>query len=83
MKTITKNTHQLRKGDRIAMHGGVFLVTSDLRSSRSHRPADGIGPSDCVICDSICESGKVPGYFWPGSSWSVQGNHLATWSVIV
>ena len=81
MSTI-KNTHQLRKGDRIAMHGGVFLITTDARESCAHRPHDNIGPSDVIAFSSICESGNVPNYFWPGSSWMVQGNRLARWSVI-
>ena len=77
-----KTTYQLRKGDRIAMHGGVFLVTTDAQESSGHRPHDNIGPSDCVWFNSICESGNVPGYFWLGSSWTVQGNGLRRWSVI-
>lgn len=80
--TTIKNTHQLRKGDRIAMHGGVFIITGDLRVSRSHLPENGIGPSAVVWCDSICESGNVPHYFWPGSSQTVQGNHLRTFTCI-
>jgi hypothetical protein len=78
----TKTTYQLRAGDRIAMHGGVFLITSDARASLAHRPADNIGPSDVIAFNSVCESGNVPGYFWPGSSWTVQGNGRARWTVI-
>lgn len=80
--TTIKTTHQLCKGDRVAMHGGVFLITTDARVSRSHLPEDGVGPSTCVYFDSICESGSTPGYFWPGSSWAVQGNHLRTFTCI-
>lgn len=82
IKTTTKTTHQLHKGDRIAMHGGVFLITSDARVSRSHQPEIGFGPSAVIAFDSVCESGNAPGYFWPSSSWVVQGNHLRTFTVL-
>lgn len=84
IKTTTKTTHQLRKGDRIVKHGGVFLITSDacVSNSHSHLALDNFGPSAVIAFDSVCESGNVPGYFWPGSSWVVQGNHLATFTCI-
>jgi hypothetical protein len=83
----TKTTHQLRKGDRVTFHGGVFFITTDAVESQAHRPegywpAAGVGPSDCVAFDSVCESGTVPGYFAPGTPWTVQGNQHATWSCI-
>ena len=81
----TKSTHQLRRGDRVTFHGGVFLIISDARESQTHRPdgywpADGVGPSCCIVLDSVCESGHVPGYFAPGTPWAIQGNHLAIWA---
>lgn len=81
MKTI-KNTHQLRKGDRIAIHGAVFLITSDPCLSGSHPPENNFGPSAVVRCDSICESGEAKPYFWPGSSWTVQGGITRTFTCI-
>ncbi len=85
-KTITKNAHQLRKGDIVHFYGGRFEVTTDLVESQSHRPEgywpqDSIGPSECVWCDAICLEGAVPGYFQPGSTWTFQGNQRATFAV--
>lgn len=86
--TTRKNTQQLRKGDIVWNHGGRFEITTDLMSSVSHRPegyypAEGVGPSCCVTCKGTCLEGEVPGYFKPGSEWTFQGNHLATWAVEV
>jgi hypothetical protein len=84
---MKKTTYQLRKGDRVSMHGGVFVITTEARESQAHRPdgywpAAGVGPSDCVVLDSVCESGEVPGYFAPGAPWTIQGNHRAVWSCL-
>jgi hypothetical protein len=87
IKTITKNAHQLRKGDIVLFYGGRFEVVTDLRESSGHRPEGywpeaGVGPSDCVVCEATCLSGEVRGYFRPGSSWTFQGNHRATFAVV-
>jgi len=82
MNYTMKTTHQLCKGDRVTLHGGVFLITSDARLSRGHLPEDGVGPTACLVFDSVCESGNIPGYFQPGSSWTVQGNHHAGHGVV-
>lgn len=83
---VTKNAHQLRKGDIVHFYGGRFEVTTDLRESSGHRPegywpAEGVGPSCCVCSVGICLDGEVPGYFKPGTEWNFQGNHRATFAV--
>lgn len=86
MRYITKTVPQLLKGDIVVQHGGRFLVTEDARESSSHRPTtgfDSFGPSDVAVAPSNCIEGAVTGYFWPGSSWSQQGNQLATVQVEV
>lgn len=86
MNYVIKTAHQLRKGDIVREHGGRFEIVSDLRESSAHRPEgywpqDAIGPSACVAADSICIEGSVPGYFHPGTPWSMQGNHHARFYV--
>ena len=83
---VYRTPSKLRVGDIVRMHGGRFKVTSDPRESQAHRPegywpAGGVGPSDCHVVDSVCIEGSVPGYFWPGSDWVIQGNHLAQFQV--
>lgn len=72
---------QLLAGDIVHQHGGQFLVLTAARASRSHLPQDGVGPSDCAVAEAVCIAGQVPGYFKPGDSWSLQGNHHAHVSV--
>jgi len=84
--TITKNAHQLRKGDIVRYYGGRFLVTTDPRESQGHRPEGywpqaGIGPSDCTSVQAVVLDGAVEGYFHPGSDWTFQGNTRATFAV--
>ena len=86
--TTVKNAHQLRKGDFVWMSGGRFQITTDLRESNGHRPegywpSEGVGPSDCVLCTGVCLEGEISGYFKPGTEWTFQGNHRATWAVEV
>jgi len=88
MLTTPKTPHALRPGDLVHHHGGVFLIVSDPVESQTHRPEGywpqaGIGPSACVVARGVCLTGTVPGYFAPGSDWSFQGNHLATYRVQV
>lgn len=69
----------LKAGDVVEAHGGRFFVIEDARESQAHRPQAGHimtahGPSDCAVARSICMDGEVSGYFWPGSTWTFQGN---------
>jgi hypothetical protein len=93
MNTLTKKyIHQLKAGDLVRAHGGIFQVTQDARESQSHRPtywAGGgaagegrghvtlPGPCSCAYAPAVCLEGTIPGYFKPGSSWDFQGNFLA------
>lgn len=89
MSTLTKKyIHQLKAGDLVRAHGGIFQVTQDARESQSHRPtywagSAGLGhvtlpgPCSCAYAAAVCLEGEIPGYFKPGSSWDFQGNFLA------
>lgn len=84
--TTLKTTSQLKAGDIVHAHGGVFRVVADARESIRHRPmADHLviahGPSDTAVAKAICIKGEVPGYFQPGSPWTFQSNHLHCWAV--
>lgn len=82
LKPLTRKTPtQLKAGDIVHAHGGIFKVIENARESQSHRPQDdhlvtGHGPSDCAVAKAICIEGETPGYFKPGSEWTFQGNHL-------
>lgn len=83
----TKITSQLKAGDLVRAHGGLFRITTDARESHGHRPmaahlVQAHGPSDCAVAKSVCVEGEVSGYFKPGSDWTFQGNHLARWQVV-
>ena len=69
----------LKAGDVVDAHGGRFFVIKDARESQGYRPQAGHlmtahGPSECAVARSICMDGEVSGYFWPGSTWTFQGN---------
>lgn len=77
MKTL-KNIAQLVVGDIVWNHGGKFQVTATPRSSTSHRPmsahlTQAHGPSNCAVVEAVCIEGEVPGYFRPGTPWTLQG----------
>ena len=82
---VTKTVPQLKQGDIVSYYGGRFLVTADAQvvQSSKYDYADGwkapefVGPSACATAPSVCLSGSVQGYFWPGSEWTFQGNHHA------
>lgn len=87
--TVLRGAKQMRKyikdfaiGDVVCFHGGKFRIIENARSSNGHRPlaahlVTAHGPSDCAIAKAECIDGTVPGYFWPGSEWTFQGNLLA------
>jgi hypothetical protein len=81
-----KYISELKVGDLVRAHGGIFQVTTDARESQSHRPTywiSGAGrielPGACPVAyaTAVCIEGEIPGYFKPGSSWDFQGNFLA------
>ena len=88
---VKKHVHELKAGDLVQAHGGVFQVTADARESQAHRPTywhNGgnsnttgrvtlPGPSDCAYAPAVCIEGNIPGYFKPGSAWDFQGNFKA------
>ena len=86
---VKKHVHELKAGDLVQAHGGVFQVTADARESQAHRPkywsgssSSGghitlPGASDCAYAPAVCIEGNIPGYFKPGSAWDFQGNFKA------
>ena len=87
--TTRKYTSELKAGDIVRAHGGVFRIIEDARESQSHRPqaahlVQAHGPSDCAYAKSICIEGEFAHYFWPGSEWTFQSNFRAgQWNVAV
>jgi len=83
-----KYTSQLKAGDVVRAHGGLFRITTDAKESQAHRPMAGHlkeaqGPSDCFWAESVCIEGKWDYYFEVGSPWTFQGNYLAgKWNLI-
>jgi hypothetical protein len=63
---MKKRIHDLKVGDVVRAHGGVFCVIENAH-----------GPSDCAVARAICIEGRIPGYFAPGSVRTFQGNLLA------
>lgn len=82
-----KYIHELKAGDLVEAHGGIFQVIHNARESQAHRPtywAGGQegrvtlpGPCSCAYAAAVCIEGEIPGYFKPGSTWDFQGNFLA------
>jgi hypothetical protein len=69
----------LRVGDLVHAHGALFRVTQQPFDSIGHAPEDPatgwpMGPSGVAVARAICLEGTTPGYFWPGSDWTFQGN---------
>jgi len=79
---MKKRIHDLKVGDVVRAHGGVFCVIENAHESQGHRPQaahleTAHGPSDCAVARAICIEGRIPGYFAPGSVRTFQGNLLA------
>ena len=72
VKTKMVTVPQLKAGMIVRQHGGRFLVEEDARYCQC-----AAGPDACAKANAKCIDGFVTGYFWPGSSWPMQGNHLA------
>ena len=83
-----KYTSQLKAGDIVKAHGGLFRIVKDAKESQAHRPMAGhlkeaYGPSSCAWAESVCIEGEFPGYFKHGSPWTFQGNYLARkWNLV-
>jgi hypothetical protein len=81
----TKFISQLKAGDLIRAHGGVFKVTVDAKPSIAHHTIDRTRGQykqlpeapDCAYAKAVCIEGEFPGYFKPGSDWTFQGNFKA------
>jgi hypothetical protein len=72
------NIAQLKQGDLVSYHGGLFKVTASPFESQGHRPQSAhlttaAGPANCAVVESVCISGEVHGYFKPGTTWNFQG----------
>ena len=82
-----KRVSELKAGDMVKAHGGLFLVTESARESQAHRPQAGHlitahGPAHCAVAVSKCIEGSVKGYFEPGSVWRFQGNGNVRYQVV-
>jgi len=88
MNTATTRVADLKAGDIVAAHGGLFRVTEDAKESRAHFDDFGAkvpkaGPSDTAWAPSVCIEGKCGAYFYPGSSWTFQGRTWVTVSRVI
>lgn len=83
---MKKYSYQLKAGDIVQAHGGLFKVIENAHEVAWHSPkywdsAKGHvelpGASDCAAANAICIQGEFPGYFKPGSEWVFKCNALA------
>ena len=82
---MRKYSYQLKTGDIVQAHGGLFRVIEDAKEVTFHRPRywdnsgfhELAGPSDCAAATAVCIEGEFPGYFKPGSEWVFKCNALA------
>ena len=83
---MQKYSYQLKAGDIVQAHGGLFKVIEDAHEVAWHRPrywtsnqgfVELPGASDCAAAKAICIEGEFPGYFKPGSEWVFKCNALA------
>jgi hypothetical protein len=81
-----KYISELKQGDLVMAHGGLFEVLHDARESQSHRPEywkagtghiELAGPCPVAYAEARCIDGEIKGYFCPGTKWDFQGNFLA------
>lgn len=80
-----KYISELKAGDLVMAHGGLFKVLHDARESQSHRPnhwtsetgrIDLAGPCPVAYAEAVCLDGEIKGYFKQGTKWDFQGNFL-------
>lgn len=80
-----KYIYNLKAGDIVKAHGGLFRVIEDAKEVAWHRPRawgqshgfELAGPSDCAAATAICIEGKFDGYFDVGTEWVFKCNALA------
>jgi hypothetical protein len=76
---------ELKAGDLVMAHGGLFKVLHDAKESQSHRPThwsssnyvELAGPCPVAYAEAVCLDGEIKGYFKQGTKWDFQGNFLA------
>ncbi len=83
MNTTTARIADLKAGDIVVAHGGLFRITEQPHDSIGHsrqKDADGwpVGPAGVAVAPAVCIEGQVSGYFWPGSEWTFQGATFVT-----
>ena len=78
-RNCSKSAPSLKAGDIVMMHGGRFEVLADAAPANCMPFVH--GPSDVATAPARCLSGEVHGYFWPGSSWTFQGNRRSSFAV--
>ncbi len=83
MQTTKTRIADLKVGDIVNEHGGIFEITEHPHDSITHstwKDLDGwcIGPSGVAVAKAKCLEGRVSGYFWPGSEWTFQGTTAVT-----
>jgi hypothetical protein len=83
MNTIKTRIADLKVGDIVHAHGGVFEVIEHPHDSITHstwKDLDGwcVGPAGVAVASAKCIEGEIPGYFKPGSQWTFQGTTAVT-----
>ena len=83
MNTIKTRIADLKVGDIVHAHGGVFEITQHPHDSIGHstwKDLDGwsVGPAGVAVAEAKCLEGRDSGYFWPGSDWTFQGATFVT-----
>jgi hypothetical protein len=76
--TLKTRIADLKVGDIVHAHGGLFEVMEHPFDSNTHstwKDLDGwcVGPAGVAVAKAKCLEGHVSGYFWPGSEWTFQG----------
>ena len=82
---MKKYIYNLKAGDIVQAHGGLFRVTEDAKEVAWHRPRawgksyefELDGPSDCASAEAVCIAGEFEGYFKVGTPWVFKCNALA------
>ncbi len=87
MNTTRVRIADLKVGDIVAQHGGLFRVQAQPYDSIGHAPQDPAsgwhqGPAGVAVAPAICIQGQVPGYFKPGTEWKLQGATFVTVHVL-
>ncbi len=83
MQTTKTRIADLKVGDIVHAHGGVFEVIEHPHDSITHstwKDLDGwcVGPAGVAVASAKCIEGEIAGYFKPGSQWTFQGTTAVT-----